>query len=246
MRSLSYLSSYSPSATGQHLVQDDPQAEDVRALVGPLEIPGLFRRHVAGRPEKLPRARLPRPAGSIDQVLREPEVGHPGHDRPFRGVIEHDVLGLQISVDHAQLVRGADPREHASEQALGLGQRHRPLGQFRAERSAPDEIGHEREPTFVLEDVGHRDHVGVLERRLEGGLFQQAVAETRLVSEEHLQRVQRAELEVARAVDVRDAAAPGEPFDHESVEGVAYGEGAHPSRIPPQSPPPRCSPRRTP
>ena len=58
-------------AAGEQLVEDDAQAEDVRAAIDPVPLaPGLLGAHVGGRPGE---------PGSLAEVLvlqRQPEVGH--------------------------------------------------------------------------------------------------------------------------------------------------------------------------
>ena len=112
---------------GDHLVDDDGERVDVRATVD-AEPAHVLGRDVAGRPEELLVHRERRLAGDLrDAEVGELHVLRLGVVRR-RALHEQDVLGLEIAMDDAHLVR-------ASERARDLhadAQRARPRERGRA------------------------------------------------------------------------------------------------------------------
>ena len=82
-------------SAGEHLVQHDTEAVDVRPVVGPLA-GRLLRAHVLRRADHHPLGGQLR-RGRIVGRLGDPEVGH----EHVSGGIEQDVVGLDIAVDDA-------------------------------------------------------------------------------------------------------------------------------------------------
>ena len=118
---------------GQQLVEDDAQAEDVRAAIDPVPLaPGLLGAHVGRRPGE---------PGSLAEVLvlqRQPEVGH---ERLARGV-EQDVGRLDVAVDQAPGVGVVQ----------GLGDRRHQLGRLPERRAGPAASASARSlPSMYLE-----------------------------------------------------------------------------------------------
>jgi hypothetical protein len=117
---------------GEHLVEHDPDREDVAGRAD-LRARGLLRRHVPRRAEKVPFERDERlglaslEGGRIDRALvltqlREPEV----EDLRLTVGVEHDVLRLEVAVDDAFGVAGVDA-------ILSTKVRRRPHGSRRAD-----------------------------------------------------------------------------------------------------------------
>ena len=94
-----------------------------------------------------------------------------GGDRPGQtevrdldgaAVGDEDVLGLDVPVDVARLVRGGQPGEHRVHEVERGPRRQGPLGvDDRAERAALDVLHREEDPPRVLALVEDRDDVGV-------------------------------------------------------------------------------------
>jgi hypothetical protein len=106
---------------GGHLVKDDAQAEDVGPLIDRLAL-GLLRRHV-GRGSDHPAfsGHVHISGGQLFillQQLGQSEVEDLGP--PF--LVEHDVAGLQIAVQHAMLVRIAHRADQGNRDVQDLAQ----------------------------------------------------------------------------------------------------------------------------
>ena len=105
-------------AAGQQLVEDDAQAEDVRAAIDPVPLaPGLLGAHVGRRPGE---------PGSLAEVLvpqRQPEVGHVR----LAVEVDQDVGRLDVPVDQV-------PRMGMVQR---LGDRRHQLGRLPEGRTGP-------------------------------------------------------------------------------------------------------------
>ena len=151
-------------AAGQQLVEDDAQAEDVRAAVDPVPLaPGLLGAHVGGRPGE---------PGSLAVVLvlqRQPEVGHAG--LPWS--VDQDVRGLDVAVDQAPGVgvvqRLGDGRHQLGRLAERRPALPQPLGQVAPLDVLRDDVA---EPVVGPAHVVDRDDVRVVEPGEGAGLGQ--------------------------------------------------------------------------
>ena len=157
------------AVAGEHLVEHGPQGEDVRPVVGHLAA-GLLRGQVADRADH--RAGVRRAGGG----RRAAQVARAGEQRILPGeaevedldapvVEEEQVLGLDVAVHDALLVRRGEALRHARRVLGGLAHAERPLAQPRAHRLALEQLRHHEEPLALLPGVVDRDDVGVRERR---------------------------------------------------------------------------------
>jgi hypothetical protein len=155
---------------GQHLVEDDPEREDVRSGVD-LAAARLLRRHVGHRAEDLSLS------GDRDTALRGHvrDVGVGGRRiDPGEAEVEylhsafvgdHDVAGLQVPVDDAAFVR----------RGQSIGERHGDLeepGERKAagrrehvQGASRDELHRQQPHSVRFLDGIDRDDVGVIDGR---------------------------------------------------------------------------------
>ncbi len=111
---------------GDALVSDDAERPEVGPVVDVAQTARLLGRHVVGRPEDGARLRAARKAllagGGLD--LRDAEVEHLGDLVVVVGrAHEEDVLGLQIPVDDARVVRALQGAADVADDAGGLAER---------------------------------------------------------------------------------------------------------------------------
>lgn len=126
-------------------IEDGAQAVDVALRVDLLALaPGLLRRHVAGGPQ---------------------HADAPVHHERLAEVADHHVLGFQVAMQQAALVRERDGLAQALEhpqQRTQLG----PLARVLVEPCALHELHHvEDAPVGERPDVVHGHDAGVLEAR---------------------------------------------------------------------------------
>ena len=221
------------AAAGEHLVEHRPQREDVRPVVGHLAL-GLLGGQVADRADHRPGVRGP--GGG----RRAAEVARAGEQRVLPGeaevedldapvVQEEEVLGLDVAVDDALVVRGGQALRHARRVLGGLAHADRPLAQPRAHRLALEQLRHHEEPIALLAGVVDRDDVGVRERRHRLRLGLEAGERVGVIGEvlgQDLDRHVALEAGVAGAVDLPHPAGAERRDDLVRAEAVA-GREAH-------------------
>ena len=106
---------------GEHLVQDGGERVDVAARVDEPVSRRLFRAHVLWRAERQAGLGEPRARRSGDGEC-DPEVRH--HRLV---VLEQDILGLDVAVDHAVAMRVVERRGDVGGEADGFVNRELPL-----------------------------------------------------------------------------------------------------------------------
>jgi len=142
-------------AAGEALIRDDAEGIDVGAPVERLRA-GLLRTHVMRRADGHPGAR----ELAARRRLRDPEIGD--HRQPV--LVEHDVVGLDVAVDDAALVRVREGARHLDQDLTDLGRRERAArGQHGRQRLTAQELHDEIDHPAGLADAIDRDDAGVFE-----------------------------------------------------------------------------------
>ena len=197
-------------APGEDLVEHEPERVDV-ALDGSAFAGKLLRRHV-GR-----RSRNFRAALVVFDAGREPEV----RDLRAAAAVDHDVGRLQVSMQHALVVRRREPGAELARDLDRLVLRKPPdAPQERRQVLAVDVLHREEVPSLDLADVVDaadvrmRDaarvaHLGV-EAFDPGGLRRQ-------LFRQELQGDRLPEFQIVGAVDLAHASAADEPDDAETL-----------------------------
>ncbi len=227
---------------GEHLVEDDAERELVRAEIHRLAA-RLLRRHVAGGPHDRALASLLLRDGPVAAVgavllplvdLGEAEVQDLG--QAVAG--DHHVLGLEVAVHDARLVR---PRESVGElgrERDGALRRQRARVEHVSQGPAVDELHDDERRLVLAADLVDRDDAGMAESgcgprlRLEAG---QALGISRHLAREGLEGDVAPEARVARAVHlshparseaVNDLVWP-EPSSGGELHGAPMGQSRH-------------------
>ncbi len=204
-------------ASDEHVVEHAPERVDVGASVDRLAA-ALLGRHVGRRAEhRAPERRRRGVRASAPLQLCDPEVEHLG-DRAAVRLFEHDVVGLEVAVDHARFVGRVNGRADLSHQGDGAIDRQPPeLFELGAQRAAVDELHHEVHPDLGRRsEVVDRHDVRMLEVRDRARLAQKAVRHPRVgeqVVADDLERHGSIERQVGRAVDGAHAASGEERLD---------------------------------
>ena len=195
--------------TAEQLVHDRAERVDVAALID-RHAAGLLGRHVRGRADHRAGRGLKADVlvVAVDQ-LGDTEVEQLDQLAAIRGRRDHDVVGLEIAVDHADGVRGAEPiadlHEHR-ERARQIDPAARPLAEAAPRQQLHDD---ERRAVGQLDEVGDVDDVAMADAVDRLGFLEEAidgVAPARVVGAQELQRDLSAELDVLGAKHVAHAA----------------------------------------
>ena len=191
-------------APGEQFEQHDAQREDVRALVDRLAGAHLGR-EVARRADEF--AGGGQFLGEIGGRERDAEIG----DLDPAALVEHQVGGLDVAMDHAAVVRGGEAGGGLVDRPRRLLRRHLVLAlEPGRERLALDELHGEIGLPLPLADVVDLDDVRVVERGHGAGLAQEALLDALVVRErrgQHLDRDVAAERRLVALVDHAHAAA---------------------------------------
>jgi hypothetical protein len=147
---------------------------------------------------------------------------------------QEDVLGLQVAVDDAALVRRGEPGGDLRRDLHGLARRRRSAVQALAQRLAEEEL-HDRERLVALpadvvdgEDVGMREGGDRLRLALEAG---ERVGARREMRRQHLERHVALEPRVARPIDLPHPSSPELAQDLVRPEPISDRERHAPSSI---------------
>ena len=194
--------------SGQHLVADHPERENVGASVH-IVADGLLRRHVPQRSERRPLTRQLAHRSGLDGLGRRVGLGLQGLGEPkvedLHEPVEghHDVAGFQVTMDDVGTMRAADGGGDLRRVSFYLGDRH--VRAQQAREGPPVDVLHRDEiKTLVVIDLVDGDDVGMVERR--GGLGfpeESFLARRRVVA-----RIERENLECDVAIECRIARQP--------------------------------------
>ena len=155
----------------QAFIQDDSERVLIARRPRRSRVHDLLGGKVERRPDHRARPRQRSPADDV-VALRDAEIQHLGLDR-VRPRRQEDVLGLQIPVRDARLVRGHHRRTHRNHDVRQLLRADRSgpveaLGEILAAQEFHDQIGLAR----VAAHVGHVDDVRVTNARRQLSLAQ--------------------------------------------------------------------------
>ena len=207
---------------GEHLEEHQPGGVHVAARVGDAALDLLGREVGHGAQEHA--------LGAGDGLARhgpgQAEVG----DLDRAVVVDDDVLGLDVTVDQAVVVRLAEREQHRLEDVEGGPRRERPLGLHDLAQGLARHVLHGQEDVaVVLALVEDGDDVGVRERGGRAGLAAEAGDEALVVHQvlaHDLQGDVAVEPLVDGQVDGRHPAV-GDATDH----AIASVEGAPDERV---------------
>ena len=190
-----------------HLVDDDGERIDVGATVD-ADAAHVLGRDVPGRAKELLVQRERRLAGE----LRDAEVGELHELRVVIALVlahEQDVLGLEIAMDDAHLMRASERARHLHADAGGARPREATALDVHEQRIAFDELHDEIRDAVRLADVGNLDDVLVVDAIDGARLAQEALAmlgDERQLGTQDLDRAEPRDELVTREIHDRHAA----------------------------------------
>ncbi len=142
---------------GQHLIENRPQAVNVRGGAQPFHLAGsLFWRHVAGRAHN--QAGIGQPAVRLE-TLGQAEIG----DIRFALGVEQDIGGFQVAVQNAALMGEVDGSSDICQQGGGFAGPLFEIRDFGREVAPLDKLHHEIMMAFVLIDIINGNDIAVFE-----------------------------------------------------------------------------------
>ena len=218
----------------EHLVEHHPQRKDVAALVDRAAVVGLGR-HVLRRARRAGvelrgRRRLRRPRAAAGHPPRDAEV----EDLDFAPAGEHEVLGLDVAMDEALLVRSRQRLDALPREVPERFDRHG-LAQAAAQRFAFDVLHDDEQLVTQVEHVVDGGDAAVVHPARAPRLLEHSCAPLRCVLSplvaHALERHRTLEERVEREEDLAHAAAAEHPLDAESARQEATRGTGRPGRI---------------
>ena len=193
---------------GGHLVEDHAEREDVGLRADRLAL-DLLGRHVERRADDRARLRHSRLLGGLGQA----EVG----DVHVIGGVDHDVLGLQVAVDDALVVRGLEAFRRLAEDAQeALGRQLALLLQDRGQVPPVDELHRQELDAVALAEIEDAQDVGVRHAARELDLALEALEDLGVLGDvrpDELQRDVAVQALVVHEVDGAHSAHAEEALD---------------------------------
>ena len=200
-------------AAGEHLIEEDPQGEEVRPGIGRLAARLLGRHHPVGAEDRSFAGQ--RLFGLLEGTRRPPRDAEVGDLRSSVDREQH-VLGLEIAVHHALPVGAGEPFGEGEGNGQSFGDRQRPRLQEPVERGAGHVLHHDVVGAAFAEQVVDLHDSRMAEARGHPRLAQESrppsgirpgtgpgfgtnpldrhlAVEPRIVGEEHLSHAPRAE-----------------------------------------------------
>jgi hypothetical protein len=218
------------AAAAQHLVQHDPEREDVGARVDPCRahLLGGHVRDGANDGAGLREPRFGRRLRVIDRRSRRGELGEAEVEDLDPSVGEDEqVLGLEVAMDDALVVSGGEAAGDLRGPARGASRGYRALRQPLAQRLSLEPLEDEVRSTLVLAGVEDRKQVRVVEGARGEGLLLEAAEAGRILAGrrgQHLHRDIAPEPWVEGAPDLAHAPRAERSPDLVRSETDAWGE----------------------
>ncbi len=147
---------------GEHRIESRPKAPDINPVVdGAVVVTDLLGSHEGGRPHGHRRGAI---IVGLTRFVGDTEIEHIGMETPVRSPLDHDVAGLEVSVDYAQGVRRLDrPRDLLENLELLL---EIELAGEISKGLTIDELHGDKPSPAPLSDFEYTAHVFVIEARL--------------------------------------------------------------------------------
>ena len=172
----------------------------------------LLGGHISRRSEHDPGARQVLGHGARARALeklRHAEVEQPHVIRLVRQLLQEHVGGFQIAVDDPLAVREGQPAQRLPDDVQRPPERQRSFLEQRPQRLALQELHHQKRHAAVDSEIGHRNDVGMGQRRQRLGLPLETAAPLRdagRILVEHLDRHEPPEVRLSPPVDDPHAA----------------------------------------
>ena len=216
---------------GEHLVGHHSQCIDVGSRVH-RPVVTLLRRHVLGGPHD-------HPGGGLAAGGRVPELGDPEveelHEGRASATQDEDVVGLEVAVDHAPLVRAVQGVAELAEDGETLVERHGSLPEQRGEGLAVQVLHDDVVPVGrEHREVEDADDVLVADAVHRPGLVVEAGHELRARRHRLVQELDGDAAPDDRVLGEVDRAHPAssqQPHDAEAADGGADERVDHRGRL---------------
>ncbi len=217
------LSASNGSRAREQLIEDDADRVEVRARVERIAA-ALLGLMYSGVPHTMPGLVMSRRHG-LDAHLREAEVHDLDEVAAGADLLEDDVLGLEIAMDDAEVMRFRERGEHLPKEADDATERERPFSYWIArEVLAAQELHDEIELAVLgLAEVDDADRVRVIEAARGARLGDEARRRVLLTDE---MRVDDLDGDGAPQLRLLGAIHAAHPADADEIENDVAARGA--------------------